>query len=190
MIEIINALLATKEGVALLRILFFKPLRKRALKKIPPLLDVGDNTKEVDVIQESHLPVVKGKIDIRKNMYMGILPQKIMLRLSCEEIPLKMFYWYNGCDICDIHTSAISAGLGKVGDINVTYRCVDVSPLMGILHNVNRPEWRLKGIISYHCKLGDFNREILSRFTLEEEKVEKLKGYLIDFNKFTEVKTK
>ena len=192
MIEIIEFLLAWKEGAVLLRTIL-RFLRKKALKDIETskeLLDIDDNIKKVEVIHESHLPVVKVKIDIGKNIYMVLLPQKIMLRLTCEEIPLKRFYWYDGCDICDTHTSAISAGLGKRGDINVTYRCVNVLPLSGIVGNVDKPKWRLEGVITYRCKLGDFNRKIVSSFTLKEEKEEKLKTYLTEFQKFAERGTK
>ncbi len=118
-----DVLAATRLGVILLQT-FLRFLRKKALKNIETsekLLRI----KEPEVYlstRSGSLPMVGFKIPIEKKAYLKLEPQRLLIELTCDNIPLKTFFWYKGCNIDDV----VAPDLEAIGDgyIEIKYPCV------------------------------------------------------------------
>lgn len=184
-----DALVASRGGVFLLRT-FLGFWKKRALRNIETsekLLSIQSADMDYLIVTKD-LPVVVFTIAVEKKIYLKLRPQRILLELSCDSIPLKTFSWdrsYNieGVkDFPDIEAPDIEAI--DDGKIIIRYPCVNVFYSHRYIH-----KWELKGKVTFHSEIGDINRRgIKLTFQLgnekDKEKEEKLKKAIEHFQKF------
>ena len=147
-------------------------------------LEKGLNIKEagMDFLIKDKLPVVVFTIAIEKRIKEKLQPQKMLLDLTCDSIPLKTYLWdrdYNIECVKESHFDIYASDIEEIGDgeIIIKYPCVHVS-----YHYIH--EWKLIGKVTYHSKIGDITRGIKLSFQLKDKKEEeKLKSYLKYFQK-------
>ena len=100
MMELGVALVATKWGVFLLRTIL-RFWKRKALKNVETsekLLNIKE--KNIDfLILDRYLPEVVFMIAVEKRIYLKLHPQKILLELTCDSIPLKTFFVDKNYDI-------------------------------------------------------------------------------------------
>ena len=182
MIGMDDALVATRWGVILLRT-FLSFWKKGALKDIEAsekLLSLKSAGMDYS-IKNGTLPVVEFKITVKKKIYLKLHPQKILLDLTCDSIPIKTFLWDSDYSIEDTKDTPdiIAPDIDAIddGEITIKYPCVHVS-----YHYIH--EWKLTGKVTYHSKIGDITKVIRLPFQLEDKKVEeKLRTALKGFQK-------
>ena len=170
-----DVLVATRLGVILLQT-FLRFLRKKALKNIETsekLLRI----KEPEVYlgtRSGSLPIVIFRIPIEKKAYLKLEPQRLLIELTCDDIPLKTFFWYKDCNIDDV----VALDLEAIGDgyIEIKYPCVNV--FYKHMH-----KWWLKGEVTFHSKIGDFSRKINLISYLDPKSEKKLREDIIEFQK-------
>ena len=132
---------------------------------------------------DKRLPVIMFPIVVEKKINMELRPQKILLELTCDSIPLKKISWDRDYNIDGIEegSSEIDApNIEAIGDgkITIEYPCVNVFYNHDYVH-----EWVLKGKVTYHSKIGDINRKIELTFQLDKKKEEKLKNAIRSFHR-------
>ncbi|MGB2842725.1 MAG: hypothetical protein WBC40_09685 [Halobacteriota archaeon] len=186
-------LVATKWGVFLLRT-FLSFWKRGAIKNIETseeLLNLKEAGMHFTLKGNMGLPVVDFTISVNKQVYLKLQPQKIMLNLTCDSIPLKTFFWdrnYNIDDVIkadrngylDIEVADIKAIGG--GQIIIRYPCVNVSYNHNYIH-----KWELKGKVTFNSKIREITKKITFSFRLGDEsdrkKEDKLKEAINDFQK-------
>jgi hypothetical protein len=124
------------------------------------------------------LPVVEFKISVKKNSSnLKLELQKLLLDLTCGIIPQKTFLWDRSYHIESLKEFPDIKWTDD-GNIKITYPCMYVFYNHNYVHN-----WKLKGRITYHTKVGDITKEITLVFQLDEKAEEELKEEIKRFQK-------
>ena len=149
-------------------------------------LEKGLNIKEEGMdfsTADKHLPVVVFTIAVEKKIKEKLQPQKILLDLTCDSIPLKTYFWdgdYNIESVKESHFDIDAPDIEAIGDgkITIKYPCMNVFYNHTYIH-----QWELKGIVTYRSKIGDINRKIKLSFQLDKKNEEKLKNAIKAFQR-------
>jgi len=173
MVEIVEALLATRLGVILLRTIL-RFLRRNALEEIETSQKrLTINNPKVDIWSEMNsLPMVGFRIPVINKAYLKLELQRLFVKVTYDGIPLKNIFWYKGCNIDDVEASNIEA-IGD-GTIKITCPCMNMNP-------VRIYKWEIIGEVAFDTKLGCFSRPIKLYADFNQKDSKKLHEYLVGF---------